>query len=123
MGPGRASSGCGNSVPMNNRTRLFGLACMSAISLFALISACDRGGGSGSAKILKLAFVTNNSNDFWKIAAAGVRKYEGEAKVQVDVKNPRDGTPAEQNQILENLSSQRYEGIARCAIPPHDHIR
>jgi ribose transport system substrate-binding protein len=96
---------------------------MAAISLFAIVSACNRGGGTGgSAKVLKLAFVTNNSSDFWKIAAAGVRKYEGESKVQVDVKNPPNGVPAEQNQILENLSSQGYDGIAVCVIAPNDQV-
>jgi ribose transport system substrate-binding protein len=84
--------------------------------------ACDRGTGGGSAKVLKLAFVTNNSSDFWKIAAAGVRKYEAEGKVQVDVKNPANGTPVEQNQILENLASQNYDGISVCVIAPNDQI-
>src|SRR4051812_4044433 len=34
-------------------------------------------------KPFRLAFVTNNTSDFWKIAVAGVRKYEAEGKVQV----------------------------------------
>src|SRR5947207_15936191 len=106
---------------MKKTTGRFGLGWVTWVALFAVLCACDRGGG-GSAKILKLAFVTNNSSDFWKIAAAGVRKYESEGKVQVDVKNPPNGVPAEQNQILENLSSQGYDGIAVCVIAPNDQI-
>jgi len=73
-------------------------------------------------KVLKFAFVTNNASEFWKIAAAGVKKYEQESKVQVDVKMPPNGTTEEQNQILENLSSQGYDGIAVSAIAPNDQV-
>jgi len=69
---------------------------------------------------LKLAFVTNNASDFWKIAAAGVHKYEQEAGVKVDIKMPPTGTVAEQKQILENLLSQGYNGIAISVIAPAD---
>ncbi len=73
-------------------------------------------------KVVKLAFVTNNASEFWKIAAAGVHKYEQESKVQVDIKMPPSGTTEEQNQILENLSSQGYDGIAVSAIAPSDQV-
>jgi ribose transport system substrate-binding protein len=96
----------------------------SAVAILAILAVvfggCDRGGGS--AKIVKLAFVTNNASDFWKIAAAGVHKYEQEAKVQVDIKMPPTGKTEEQNQILENLSSQGYDGIAVSAIAPNDQV-
>jgi len=69
---------------------------------------------------LKLAFVTNNASDFWKIAAAGVHKYEQEAGVTVDIKMPPTGAVAEQKQILENLVSQGYNGIAVSVIAPAD---
>ena len=71
---------------------------------------------------LKLAFVTNNASEFWKIAAAGVHKYEKEAGVQVDIKLPTTGKTDEQNRILENLSSQGYNGIAVSVITPKDQV-
>jgi ribose transport system substrate-binding protein len=110
----------------------FGLiAAMAACALAAV--GCDRGSsssGGGSAngpsspgsKIVKLAFVTNNASEFWKIAAAGVHKYEQEGKVQVDIKMPPNGTTEEQNQILENLTSQGYDAIAVSAIAPNDQV-
>jgi ribose transport system substrate-binding protein len=80
-------------------------------------------GSSGdSPKPVKLAFVTNNASEFWKIAAAGIHAYEKEAKVQVDVKMPPSGTTEEQNQLLENLSSQGYDAIAVSAIAPDDQV-
>lgn len=78
--------------------------------------------GSGPQKPVKLAFVTNNASEFWKIAAAGIRKYEKEAKVQVDLKMPPNGATEEQNQLLENLSSQGYDAIAVSAIAPSDQV-
>jgi ribose transport system substrate-binding protein len=96
------------------------------------------GGGGGSANAsaqakkvhkapdgaqLKLAFVTNNASDFWKIAAAGVKKYEGEANVKVDVRMPPTGTVAEQNGILEDLATQGYHGIAVSVIAPDDQVQ
>ncbi len=71
---------------------------------------------------LKLAFVTNNVSDFWKIAAAGVHKYEAEAGVQVDIKEPTTGKTDEQDRILETLSSQNYNGIALSSITPDDQV-
>jgi ribose transport system substrate-binding protein len=78
--------------------------------------------GAAPQKPVKLGFVTNNASEFWKIAAAGVRKYEKEGKVQVDIKMPPNGTAEEQNQLLENLSSQGYDGIAVSAIAPSDQV-
>ncbi len=71
---------------------------------------------------LKLAFVTNNASEFWKIAAAGVHKYEKEAGVQVDIKLPTTGKTDEQNRILETLLSQGYNGIAVSSITPKDQV-
>jgi ribose transport system substrate-binding protein len=85
------------------------------------VVACDRG-GSGPSKALKVAFVTNNTSDFWKIATAGIHKYEKEGKVQVDVKMPPNGTLAEQNQILETLVSQGYDAIALSVNAPSDQV-
>ena len=97
---------------------------MVACALLGILTAaaCAPRGGGESARPVKLAFVTNNASEFWKIAAAGVRKYEAEAKVQVDVKMPANGTPEEQNQILENLASQGYDAIAVSVVAPNDQV-
>ena len=94
----------------------------------AWLIGCDRGkpnataGTSSSGDSLKLAFVTNNASEFWKIAAAGVHRYEKEAGVQVDLKMPPNGKVEEQNQIIESLVSQGYNGIAVSAIAPNDQV-
>lgn len=95
---------------------------VSAIAGVAALAACTSGNDAGSPAVVKLAFVTNNASEFWKIAAAGVRKYEAEGKVQVDVRMPPNGTPEEQNQIVENLASQGYHAIAVSAVAPADQV-
>ena len=116
---------------MQPRRRVF-LTC--AATLFLALAGCDKGGDreapssasasapQASEKTLKLAFVTNNASEFWRIARAGIKKYEQEHKVQVDVKIPSNGTTDEQNQILENLASQGYDAIAVSAIAPNDQV-
>jgi ribose transport system substrate-binding protein len=94
--------------------------------VFALLAlaagvGCQRAGDE-SAKIVKLAFVTNNTAEFWKIAANGIHKYEREAGVQVDIKMPPNGKTEEQNQIVENLVSQGYDSVAVSAIAPKDQV-
>ncbi len=97
------------------------LACILAVGAAGCTKKkTEGGGGAEPAKLVKLAFVTNNTSEFWKIAAAGVHKYEQEAKVQVDIKLPPNGTPEDQNQILQNLSSQGYDAIAVSVIAPND---
>ena len=63
----------------------------------------------GSEQPVKLAFVTNNASEFWKIAAAGIRRYEKEAKVQVDLKMPPNGT-TEPSSVVGGPAAQPHAG-------------
>src|SRR5688572_288046 len=114
------------------RSLLIGI-CAGSLAVLS-VAGCNKSSGTAGEKTnadpqpseaqkdVKLAFVTNNASEFWRIAAAGVRKYEKESKVQVDVKMPANGTTEEQNQILENLASQGYDAIAVSAIAPNDQV-
>ena len=125
--PAQPQTACVHAKPRTSR-RL--LVCSALLALSALV-ACNKSSSQPSgtnaspgetAKVVKLAFVTNNASEFWRIAAAGVKKYEKESKVQVDVKMPSNGTTEEQNQILENLASQGFDAIAVSAIAPKDQV-
>lgn len=113
------------------------IALLLAVGLAAAITGCNRDSGSkvneksatttnpspgGNSASVKIAFVTNNASEFWKIAAAGVHKYETESGITVDIKMPPNGKVEEQNQILEDLVSQGYSGIALSAIAPSDQV-
>jgi ribose transport system substrate-binding protein len=102
------------------RTKLATLLLSAAMLSLLAVGAvgCKR----SSTKLVKLAFVTNNSSAFWTLASAGVHKYEQEGKVQVDIKLPPNGTLDEQNQILQNLTSQGYDAIAVSSVAPADQI-
>ncbi|MDB5356897.1 MAG: ABC-type sugar transport system, periplasmic component [Phycisphaerales bacterium] len=123
---------------MNFRSPLFNMAAFTLVGVLAVTVGCnekktDKADSAGASDAgarhvvkvpagdpVKLAFVTNNASDFWKIAAAGVHKYEQESGVHVDIKMPPTGSVAEQKQILENLVSQGYNGIAISVIAPPD---
>jgi ribose transport system substrate-binding protein len=102
---------------------LLGLFGCNKASKGGTAGAASGSPAGGEAKIVKLAFVTNNPSQFWKIAEAGLRKYEKEAKIQVDMKMPPNGTPEDQNQILQNLASQGYDAVAVSVIAPKDQLR
>ncbi|HEX2877031.1 MAG TPA: sugar-binding protein [Polyangiaceae bacterium] len=118
---------------MNKAKRTLGKLGLVLAALPLLLIGCNnnKGGAAGAssgapaaeAKIVKLGFVTNNPSQFWKIAEAGIKKYEKEAKIQVDMKMPPNGTPEDQNQILQNLASQGYDAIAVSVIAPKDQLR
>lgn len=117
-----------SSTKLNRRGSLL------AVLMLAFVAGCKESGSQGvntqaakkdeapAPKVAKLAFVTNNASEFWKISTAGIRKYERESKVQVDIKMPPNGTTGEQNEILENLASQGYDAIAVSAIAPSDQV-
>lgn len=72
---------------------------------------------------IKLAFITNNASEFWKIAEKGLQKAQGEIGVAVDLKMPPTGKVEEQTRILEDLVSQGYHGVAISVLSPEDQVR
>lgn len=132
--------------------RAFAGAAVVAVAMSLAMGGCKKesntagttgGGGNGggqptaSAKrqvhkapenaTIKLAFVTNNSSDFWNIAQKGLDKFTKEAKdnnwnVTVEMKRP-DGTTQDQNRILDDLVTNGYNGVAVSPISPKDQTR
>src|SRR5215468_4045059 len=85
--------------------------------LFACASKTESGDGK-AGKNLKLAFVTNNSSDFWTIARRGVEKADNElADVSAEFRITSDGTAAEQKRIIDDLTTK---GVGAIAISPVD---
>jgi ribose transport system substrate-binding protein len=91
--------------------RLLSLVCFGL--LVASVPACKRDSGKTT-----VAFITNNSYDFWKIAERGTEKAAEEFNVEVDFRMPSGGgTSDEQRRIVEALLAKGVKGIA---ISPND---
>jgi ribose transport system substrate-binding protein len=71
----------------------------------------------------KLAVVTNNASEYWRLFAAGVRRYERRAGVRVDVRMPPNGRREEQDAILAALADDGYDGVGVTPVSPQDQSR
>jgi len=68
---------------------------------------------------ITLAFVTNNSADFWTIARRGVEMADGELdNVSVEFRITSDGSAAEQQRIVDDLLTRGVRGIAISPVDP-----
>ena len=87
-----------------------------------LAGGCNKGSstpGQQSGKKFRLAFVTNNSSDFWSIARAGCDKAASELPdVDLQFKLPGDGTVSSQLRIINDLLAAGIDGIAMSPIDP-----
>jgi ribose transport system substrate-binding protein len=72
---------------------------------------------------VRLGFVTNNPSQFWRLAEAGLRAYEREAHVSIDMRMPQNGTVEDQNRILESLGRQGYDAVAVNVISPAEQLQ
>ena len=78
---------------------------------------------AGTPTTIKLAFVTNNSADFWTIARRGVEKADAElADVETEFRLTSDGTAAEQQRIVEDLLTKKVSGIAISPVDPANQV-
>jgi len=86
---------------------------VAALVILGGITGCPRGSGK-----IKLAFISNNAHDFWKIAEKGTQQAEKDFGVEVEFKMPGGGGTADQQQkIMEDLLTRGVKGIA---ISPND---
>lgn len=92
-----------------------GVACASAGCQSADRSA------TGGTKTLKVAFVTNNSADFWTIARRGVEAADRElADVEAEFRLTADGTAAEQQRVVDDLLTKGVDAIAISPVDPQN---
>ena len=97
---------------------------MIALFVFCLVAAtagCRSNGGAEAdgSKVLRLAFVTNNSADFWTIARRGVEKADAElTDVETEFRLTSDGTAAEQQRIVDDLLTKGVDAIAISPVDP-----
>lgn len=105
---------------MNSRRvqLVIAVLCLAAIGIGCR---SQQSGGEGSAKVVRLAFVTNNSADFWTIARRGVEKADAELPdVEADFRLTSDGTAGEQQRIVDDLLTKGVDGIAISPVDPQN---
>ncbi len=91
--------------------RILGWAAL-ALAMFGL-PACHRDSGK-----IKVAFISNNPYEFWKIAERGTEKAAQDFDVEVLFRMPAEGGgAAAQRQIIEDLLTKGVKGIA---VSPND---
>lgn len=70
---------------------------------------------------IKIAFITNQIADFWKLAEAGCRDAEKDfANVEVEVRMPIQATAAEQKRIIEDLMNSGVDAFAISPVDPEN---
>lgn len=66
----------------------------------------------------KVAFVTNNSAEFWTIAQAGATKAAAEFDAELMYRRPATGEAAKQKEIVDTLVQQGVQSMAVSVIDP-----
>jgi ribose transport system substrate-binding protein len=86
----------------------------SLAAFLAVLPACSSK-GSGKAKV---AFISNNAYEFWKLAERGTQEAAREiGEVEVEFKMPPKGTVDEQRRFMEDL---RAKGVKAVAVSPNN---
>lgn len=102
------------------------------VVMWTLACACLAAGCGSSSQVpreadglrpLKVAFVTNNSADFWTIARRGVEKADEELEdVEAEFRLTSDGTAAEQQRIVDDLLTKGVDAIAISPVDPQNQV-
>ena len=86
-------------------------------------ASCNSNSSIGTGP-MTVAFVTNNSSDFWTIARRGVEKADAELPdVTAEFRIDSDGTAAEQKRIIDDLLTKRVAGIAISPVDPQNQTQ
>ena len=96
----------------------------AAIVVVLAVVGCSRATTtSGDAKVLKLAFVTNNASDFWTLARRGVEKADAEMPdVEAEFRITATADAAEQQRIVDDLLTKGVAGIAISPVDPANQV-
>jgi ribose transport system substrate-binding protein len=106
---------------MKKSSLLILLSCVLPVLAGCSPDSGGRSAGTGAGKQLKLAFVTNNSADFWTIARGGVEKADNElTDATAEFRITSDGTAAEQKRIIDDLLTKGVDGIAISPVDPEN---
>ena len=104
----------------------FSCFLVTVVAFTAILAGCGKSespaqGQGTNVKKLQLAFVPNNSANFWTIARRGCEEAEKQlGNVQLKFRMPSTGSAAEQQQILDDLLALGVDGIAVSPVDPEN---
>jgi ribose transport system substrate-binding protein len=92
------------------------------ISLLILANvSCNR---TSEAKKTRIAFITNNTSDFWTIARKGTEKAQAELpNVEIEFRINSEPTAAGQQRIVDDLLAKGVDGIAISPVDPQNQTQ
>jgi ribose transport system substrate-binding protein len=92
------------------------------ISLLILANAsCNR---TSEAKKKRIAFITNNTSDFWTIARKGTEKAQAELpNIEIEFRINSEPTAAGQQRIVDDLLAKGVDGIAISPVDPQNQTQ
>ncbi|MBO0721397.1 MAG: sugar-binding protein, partial [Blastocatellia bacterium] len=100
------------------------VGCLIALLALAGVACNAKGAKDGEGKKLRLAFVTNNSSDFWTIARKGTEKADAELdNVEVEFRINAEETAAGQQRVVDDLLAKGIDGIAISPVDPKNQIQ
>jgi ribose transport system substrate-binding protein len=92
------------------------LRSLRVAAAFVALAFVLPGCGSRSNKNeIRLAFVSNNPEQFWRLAQRGTEKFQKDSGVIVEFKMPPNGKAEEQQQFINDLLVKGIKGIAISA--------
>jgi ribose transport system substrate-binding protein len=92
------------------------MVCALVLGIFT--AGCSKKEAAKTGKV-KLAFITNNTANFWVFAKRGCEKAAAESPdMEVDFRINSDATPAEQRRIIDDLLAKGVKGIAISPVDP-----
>jgi ribose transport system substrate-binding protein len=109
------------SPPNRKFIMMYRLSLFSvALAAIFFVPGCNKSEPSAAAqKKIRLAFVTNNSSDFWTICRAGCNKAaEENPNIDVDFQILGDPTAAGQKRVVDDLLARGVDGIAISPVDP-----
>jgi ribose transport system substrate-binding protein len=91
-----------------------------ALACVALAVGCNKSGSTAAAPAkIKLAFITNNSADFWTLCRAGCNKAaQDDPNIDVDFQMLGDSSAAGQVRVIDDLLARGIQGVAISPVDP-----
>ncbi len=100
------------------------VACLVVLGASCTPNSGPTNSTAGAGGNLRLAFVTNNTSDFWTIARKGTEKADKEFDdVTVEFRLPADGTAAEQKRMIDDLLAKGIDGMAVSPVDPENQTQ